>query len=96
MSQNHSPLSLDNPAAYRICVKGTLDSGWLAMLSGEWTLAEEPTAQLDTTVLVGQVRDQAALVGTLEQLYSLGLPLLSIACLASGVLHDGRGPNPAL
>jgi hypothetical protein len=51
------------------------------MLSGEWAIAAEPTAQPDATILVGQVLDQAALLGVLEQLYSLGLPLLSVECL---------------
>ena len=88
MSQHRSPLSLYDPTSYRICVQGLLDCGWLEMPSGDWALAEEPVAQPDTTILVGQVRDQAALVGTLEQLYSLGLPLISIACLASGTLDD--------
>ena len=33
------------------------------------------------TVLTGQVMDQAELFGTLNRLYNLGFPLLSVECL---------------
>ncbi|HRX01992.1 MAG: hypothetical protein M9927_19150 [Anaerolineae bacterium] len=34
------------------------------------------------TVLTGEFQDQAALSGVLNTLYDLGLPLLSVECLA--------------
>jgi len=34
------------------------------------------------TVLTGEFQDQAALFGVLNTLYDLGLPLLSVDCLA--------------
>jgi len=34
------------------------------------------------TVLIGDFQDQAALTGVLNTLYDLGLPLLSVECLA--------------
>ncbi len=34
------------------------------------------------TVLTGEFQDQAALTGVLNTLYDLGLPLLSVECLA--------------
>ena len=75
------PLNLDDPAKYRICAQGLFNPCWLEMLSGEWTIADEPVTRPDATILVGRVLDQASLLGVLEQLYSLGLPLLSIECL---------------
>ncbi|MCB0198081.1 MAG: hypothetical protein KDJ65_39430 [Anaerolineae bacterium] len=75
------PINLDDPAQYRICAQGRFSPGWLEMLSGEWAIAADSTSQPGATILVGQVVDQAALIGVLEQLYSLGLPLLSIECL---------------
>ncbi len=38
-------------------------------------------AILRVTILMGSVADQAALFGVLNQLYNLGLPLLSVQCL---------------
>lgn len=69
---------LDAPARYRICALGRFHPDWLDMLSGEWVIAESQSSRPDVTTLVGQVLDQAALLGVLEQLYSLGLPLLSV------------------
>jgi hypothetical protein len=60
------------------------------MLSGEWVIAGHPADRPGATALVGRVLDQAALIGVLEQLYSLGLPLLSIEHLVSDV-HSKKG-----
>jgi len=72
------PLNPDDPAQYRICAQGIFSSSWLDMLSGEWAIAGHPAGRPGATTLVGRVADQAALMGVLEQLYCLGLPLLSI------------------
>ncbi|MCB9097934.1 MAG: hypothetical protein H6632_00225 [Anaerolineales bacterium] len=76
------PINLDDPAQYRICAQGRFSPDWLDMLSGEWAIADDSTSQPGATILVGQVVDQAALLGVLEQLYSLGLPLLSVEHVA--------------
>jgi hypothetical protein len=68
----------DEPAKYRIRVEGRLDSQWAARWS-DLTLAvregEGPTAVMDLT---GWIADQAALMGVLAQLYSLGVTVLSV------------------
>ncbi len=79
--QGYPYLSLDDPAHYRICAVGMFNPNWLEMLSGEWAITDKPAIQAEVTILVGQVLDQAALLGVLEQLYSLGLPLLSVECI---------------
>ena len=76
------PLCSDAPARYRICAQGRFSPSWLDMLSGEWAIAGDPADRPGATALVGRVMDQAALIGVIEQLYSLGLPLLSIEHLA--------------
>jgi hypothetical protein len=62
------------------------------MLSGEWVIAEYPADRPGATTLVGRVLDQAALIGVIEQLYSLGLPLLSIEHLVPCV-HSEKGES---
>jgi len=42
------------------------------------------TAGRAATTLTGELPDQAALLGVLDQLYCLGAPLLSVECLESG------------
>jgi hypothetical protein len=85
-------LNLDDSACYRICAQGPFSPNWLDMLSGEWAIAERATDRPGVTTLVGRVLDQAALIGVLEQLYSLGLPLLSIEHLAP-CAHWGYGSS---
>jgi hypothetical protein len=70
-------ISLDQPGTYEIRVQGTISQHWLSLfdcmqisVTGEdgWAV----------TTLLGEVVDQAALQGMLQQLYTLGLVLLSI------------------
>lgn len=59
---------------YQIIVQGHLDAGWEDWFDGlSITNAADGTA-----VLVGQIRDQAALHGVLMKIRDLGLPLLAV------------------
>lgn len=62
------------PAHYRIRVQGYLDQDWQDWFRG--LAISHPEAGV--TTLSGLLIDQAALHGTLTQLYSLGFPLLSV------------------
>jgi len=74
-------LHLDTAAPYRICAQGRFESEWLDMLSGAWVICIHQPIE-GVTILVGEVADQAALMGVLEQLYSLGFPLLLVEYIA--------------
>lgn len=83
MSEVKQKLTLDRPATYQIKVPAHLDESW-----SEW--AENMTITVETegngspiTILTGTV-DQAALLGLLRRLYSLGLPLISVICIECG------------
>ena len=61
-------------ALYEIRVQGVLDEQW-----SDWFAGLTVTPQADgSTLLVGQVRDQAALHGLLNSIRDIGLPLLSV------------------
>ena len=80
-------LNLDTPAAYRIHVKGYLDSSWTDRLGG---LTISPTSQGDgcvVTTLSGQLLDQAALFGVLIALYDMRLPLVYVEFLGDKYGH---------
>ncbi|MFQ5594400.1 MAG: hypothetical protein ACE5HA_09645 [Anaerolineae bacterium] len=64
----------DNPAVYRIKVRGHLGQKWSEWFDG-FTII--PQAD-DETLLVGPVADQAGLHGLLAKIRDLGLPLLSV------------------
>jgi len=68
----------DERAQYRIRVQGRLEPLWAARL-GDLTLAvRDGGGRTVVTDLTGWISDQAALMGVLEQLYALGLTLLSV------------------
>jgi hypothetical protein len=82
MEPNRARLKLHQPASYRIRVQGALDESWAADFTG-LTLACAPNAlPAGMTILTGRMADQAALLGLLNRLYGLGLPLLSVEWLA--------------
>ena len=59
---------------YEIRLQGRLEARWAAWF-GELSLTTENDG---TTVLRGQVADQAALHGLLQKVRDLGLPLISV------------------
>ena len=81
MDEPKRHLQRDTSATYRIRVQGTVDETWSAYLGGV-TIAEVHTAdRAPVTILTGQLVDQAALLGVLNNLYDLGFSLLSVQCL---------------
>jgi hypothetical protein len=80
MSDPHaSPGGRCEPGRYEIRLAGHLDQRW-----AEWFDGLTLTHQSDgTTVLHGPVVDQAALHGLLQKVRDLGLPLVSVAQVAS-------------
>ena len=74
-------LSFYGPAVYRIRVYGRIPAGWSDRLEGMTMAVAAPGAGPSVTTLVGELGDQASLVGVLNALYSLHLPVLSVECL---------------
>ena len=77
-------LTLDQPATYQIKVPGHLNESWSDWAGGMTIAVEGGEEGPPTTALTGVVADQAALQGLLRRLYSLGLPLISVICIACG------------
>ena len=75
-------LTLDTPAAYQIRIQGHLDKSWSDRMGGATIQVQSQPPESPVTTLTGNFRDQAALAGVLNTLYDLGLPLLSVECLA--------------
>jgi hypothetical protein len=87
MTDNSKRLTLAGPATYRIRVQGKLDHLWGELL-GDMTRSYQLVAgSVRFTVLTGSVLDQAELFGLLNQLYGLGLPLVSVALLRPALSH---------
>lgn len=76
-------LTLDRPAMYQVKVPAHLDANWLdwvdeMMIETGRDEDEQPITTLTVSL------DQAALIGLLRRLYSLGLPLISVQYLEEG------------
>ena len=81
MKQDKQKLTLHRPAIYQIKVPGRLDDSWSDWIGGMAITIECEGDDPPVTTLTGTL-DQAALQGLLRRLYSLGLPLVSVVCLA--------------
>jgi hypothetical protein len=76
MNATHAPPGRWQDAGrYEIRIDGRLESRWAAWFDG-LTLTHESDG---TTVISGQIVDQAALHGLLQKVRDLGLPLVSVA-----------------
>jgi hypothetical protein len=62
------------PGRYELRLKGHLDSRWAAWFDG-LSLTNESDG---TSIIHGQVADQAALHGLLQKVRDIGLPLISV------------------
>ena len=60
--------------AYEIRVQGHLDRRWSAWFDGMTVVASDD----GSTLISGEVTDQAALHGLIEKVRDLGLPLISV------------------
>ena len=75
MPAESKPVEIWAPANYRIVVDGELDQSWSDRLAGLRIKAIKRKSRLVVTTLSGQLTDQAELLGVLNSLYNLGLPL---------------------
>jgi len=72
------PIPFDLPATYQISVQGRIDSTWSDRLEGMAICLVMVEPGPPVTTLKGELRDQTALVGVLNTLYELHLPLLLV------------------
>jgi hypothetical protein len=90
MSETHAPVgSWHEAGQYEIRLQGHLDARWGAWFDG-LTLTKESDG---TTVIAGQVVDQAALHGLLQKVRDLGLPVVSVLPIPAD-LPDVRTTEP--
>ena len=85
-----APLNAIEPATYTIRVQGHLDATWSDQFGG-MRITINGTGRRAVTILFGHHIDQAALLGVLNALYELGLPLLSVDYLAPPEPATGSG-----
>jgi hypothetical protein len=89
MPNKHPPgrLAFDDPAVYQIRVQGRIPARWFDGLQGMTVDVADQGDGPPVTTLEGELLDQASLVGVLDGLYELRLPVLSVECL-KGMASD--------
>jgi len=74
---NAKPLTLYEPACYRLKVQGRVNANWIDwMMNVDMTIRGD--GQLTVSIVTGIVRDQAGLFGLLSFIRDLGMPLISV------------------
>jgi hypothetical protein len=81
---------MTNPWRYQIRVQGRLSSRWAHWFE-DLDVSVQCEAGSETTTLTGAMIDQAALLGVLQRLYTLGLPLLLVRCQEGSDVVDRPG-----
>lgn len=71
-------IEMSSPAIYRITIKGKLDKSWSEWFNGTIITVESETRNKPLTNLTCKVRDQSELLGILNHLFNLNLPLLRV------------------
>jgi hypothetical protein len=81
MEQRRQRINMYDPAVFSIRIEGKLGESWLEYFGAQSMSVEADEAGLSSTTLISDPVDQAALLGMINRLNSLGLPLVSVTCL---------------
>jgi hypothetical protein len=83
MSRPHrNAIFFDRPATYQILVQGRVDPNWSDLMAGMAICLTVSETNPPVTTLQGELSDQTALLGVLNSLYELHLPVLSVLCMS--------------
>ena len=80
--EKNSRLTMSSPAEYRIIVHGRLNESYSSRLGGLNITTPDDEQPEPVTVLIGRLQGQAALLGILNDLYEMHMPLVSVEVLS--------------
>jgi len=80
-SQSWKNLKFEGPASYRIRAQGHIDDSWSGRLGGMVITRAFTEDKQPMSILIGHLRDQAALSGVMNALYGLHLSVISVELL---------------
>ena len=88
MGERRRKLTMYDPAVFGVRVQGVLDKSWCEYFATQSISAKVDEAGLSSTTLISEPADQATLIGMINYLNRLGLPLLSVQCLPTSVENE--------
>jgi len=83
LSQEAKGMSFSSGAYYKLCVLGYIDGSWSERLGGMAIESAFSADKTPITFLEGPVTDQVELIGIVNSLYQMHLPLLSVSLVQS-------------
>ena len=83
MGHTYRKLNMYEPAVFRIHIQGELDESWFEYFGAQSVSVESDEAGNAVTVIISEPMDQAALVGLVNRLNALSIPLISVECRLS-------------
>ena len=81
MTQARRKLNMYDPVVFCIRIQGDLDESWREYFGTRSLTVGEDESGAPATTLISEAVDQSALVGMINHLNALGLPLISVECL---------------
>jgi len=83
MDQRRKQVNMFEPAVFLIRIEGRLGESWSEYFGAQSMSVEVDEAGLYSTTLISEPVDQAALVGMINRLNGMGLPVVSVECLSA-------------
>ena len=85
MGKRQQTVNMFDPVVFCIRIGGKLSTSWFDCFDVQSISVEVDEAGLSSTTLISKPVDQAALIGMINHLNNLGLPLVSVECLPAPV-----------
>lgn len=81
-SEDNKKIPFESPGTYRIRVRGHIDERLADQLGGMVITRAFTSEKEPMTILIGPMKDQAALSGVLNELYEIRVSLLTVELLS--------------
>lgn len=88
MAQRRKRLNMYDPAVYSIRIHGDLPTRWCEYFGTQSLTVSVDKSGSPANTLISEAVDQAALIGMVNHLNALGLPLISVECLSNEVVDE--------
>jgi hypothetical protein len=88
MVRRRRKLNMYDPAVFCIRVQGDLHESWCEYFDTQSLTVGEDESGSPATVLISAPVDQSALMGMINHLNAMGVPLISVECLSTETTSD--------
>jgi hypothetical protein len=90
MGQHSGKLNMYDPEVFVIRIQGEIGESWAEYFGARTISVERGAAGFPVTVLKTEPLDQAGLIGMINHVNMLGLPLVSVECVSAS---EENGPS---